>query len=107
LRGSDSKQLKTFVAYEPVQAIGTGQSADVSEVLEMHAFLKAVLVERFPEVASGAFRVLYGGSVDGENAYALLRETVVDGVLVGSASVKLNSFAEIVQAASEVLEAQS
>lgn len=98
---------KLLVAYEPVWAIGTGQSAEVPDILEMHTFIKSVLTERFREVAGTALKVLYGGSVDAENAYSLLRETVVDGVLVGGASVKLNQFNEIIQAACEVLEAQS
>lgn len=98
---------KLLVAYEPVWAIGTGQSAELPDVFEMHAFIKAVLAERFPDVNASTFRVLYGGSVDGQNAYGLMRDKLVDGVLVGSASVKLSSFSEIVEAASEVLEAQS
>lgn len=102
LRGSD----KLLVAYEPVWAIGTGRTASVSDVLEMHEFIRVILDEVFPEAGSSQTAVLYGGSVNAENAYQLLREPQVDGVLVGGASVKLNQFKEVVSAAVEVLEAQ-
>ena len=98
---------KLLIAYEPVWAIGTGQSADLSQMLEMHQWIKSVIHDRFKDIAVAQVRVLYGGSVTPENAYTFLREPLVDGVLVGGASVKLNQFNEIVQAASEVLEAQS
>ncbi len=98
---------KIFIAYEPVWAIGTGQSAEVPQMLEMHEWIKRVLHERFKEIPASQFRVLYGGSVTPDNAYQFLRESLVDGVLVGGASVKINQFNEIVEAASEVLEAQS
>jgi triosephosphate isomerase (TIM) len=103
LRGSDI----CFIAYEPVWAIGTGRSADIGDVLEMHAFIKEVLSDIFPDALAKQLRVLYGGSVNGENAYQFFREKEVDGVLVGGASVKLNQFREIVDAAAEVLEAQT
>jgi len=102
LRGGD----KLFVAYEPIWAIGSGEPASVGEVVEMHRFIDSVLTQLFPDAPEGQISVLYGGSVTGENAYGLLRETEVDGVLVGGASVKLNQFKDIVGAAAEVLEAQ-
>lgn len=101
-RGGD----KLFVAYEPIWAIGTGESATVGEVVEMHRFIRSMLIQMFPDAPEGQISILYGGSVDGENAYGLLREIEVDGVLVGGASVKLNQFKDIVGAAAEVLEAQ-
>ncbi|MBI4435442.1 triose-phosphate isomerase [Candidatus Uhrbacteria bacterium] len=100
-------QGSLFVAYEPVWAIGTNDSASVGDVIEMHRFIRSVLERIFPDAPAGQFSILYGGSVDGENAYGFLREAEVDGVLVGSASVKINQFKEIVEAAAEVLEAQS
>lgn len=97
---------KLFIAYEPVWAIGTGESCVVGEVIEMHRFIRSVLLHMFPEASPTQLAILYGGSVDGENAYGFMRESDVDGVLVGGASVKINQFKEIVQAAAEVLEAQ-
>ena len=99
LKSSD----RLLIAYEPVWAIGTGHSAELEQVLEMHEWIKAILTERFSEIRTNV-RVLYGGSVDTENAYRFLREPLVDGVLVGSASVKINQFNDIVHAASEVLD---
>ena len=97
---------RLLIAYEPLWAIGSGQAASVSEIVETHTFIRSVLQELFHERGAGQMRVLYGGSVDGENAYGFLREPQVDGVLVGSASVKINQFKDIVHAACEVLEAQ-
>lgn len=98
---------RLFVAYEPVWAIGTGVIAEVSEVIAMHEYIRTVLGELFSDVQASHLRVLYGGSVEPENAYQLLRESQVDGVLVGGASVKLNQFKDIVAAAGEVLESQA
>ncbi len=98
---------RLLVAYEPVWAIGTGKIAEVADVLTMHEFVRGVLSEIFPISDPTFMCVLYGGSVDGTNAYPFLRESQVDGLLVGGASVKLNQFKEIIEAASEVLEAQN
>jgi triosephosphate isomerase (TIM) len=97
---------KLFVAYEPIWAIGTGEAADPSDVVAVHSFIRMILQEMFPSTSDSQLSVLYGGSVGDENAYSFLREKEVDGVLVGGASVKINQFKGIVQAASEVLEAQ-
>ncbi|MEK7619763.1 MAG: triose-phosphate isomerase [Patescibacteria group bacterium] len=97
---------RLLIAYEPVWAIGAGESASVGDVIEMHRFIRSILANLFPDAPAGQMAILYGGSVDGENAYRFLRESEVDGVLVGGASVKINQFKEIVEAAAEVLEAQ-
>ncbi|TAL51037.1 triose-phosphate isomerase, partial [Patescibacteria group bacterium] len=80
-------QGRLFIAYEPVWAIGTGDSAMVGDVIEMHRFIRSVLEHLFADAPTGQCSILYGGSVVGENAYGFLREQDVDGVLVGSASV--------------------
>jgi triosephosphate isomerase len=97
---------KLFVAYEPIWAIGSGNSATVADVLEVHTFIRSLLNEFFPDAQEGQLSVLYGGSVNSDNAYGFLRESEIDGVLVGGASVKINQFKGVVQAAAEVLEAQ-
>jgi triosephosphate isomerase len=99
LRSND----RLYVAYEPVWAIGTGEACTVDNALETHAMIRDMLAKQF---SGDQLKVLYGGSVDGENAYGFLREREVDGVLVGGASVKINQFKDVVAAASEVLEAQ-
>jgi len=76
------------LAYEPVWAIGTGQTATPHQVRDTHAFIKGLL----------DVPVLYGGSVKPENAEELLSQDGVDGALVGGASLEVESFAAIVQA---------
>lgn len=96
-----------FVAYEPVWAIGTGETPTAEEIVEMHARIREVLLEMFPMAPASAFAVLYGGSVNAENAYGFLREKDVDGFLVGGASLKIHQLKEIIDAACSVLTAQS
>lgn len=92
-----------IVGYEPVWAIGNGKPATPAYAAEMHAFILRVLKELHPSF-DGRVRVVYGGSVNKENAYAFLREDAVDGLLVGSASVKLTEFSEIIQSAVDIME---
>ncbi len=97
---------EVFIAYEPVWAIGSGKMPDTGFVVEMHAFIRervSKLANRAPE----SVHVLYGGSVTDENAYLLLRESEIDGVLVGGASLKIQSFTGIIEAARDVLFAQN
>ena len=94
---------RVFVAYEPVWAIGSGTPAAPADAVAVHAALRKAFAG-----IKGADRtklsILYGGSVDDKNAYSFLRETDVDGLLVGGASVKLKQFTDIIAAASDVLE---
>jgi triosephosphate isomerase len=80
---------RLVVAYEPVWAIGTGRTATPEQVRDAHAFIKSLL-----DVS-----VLYGGSVKPDNAEELLSEEGVDGALVGGASLEVESFTAICQAA--------
>jgi len=97
---------RLIVAYEPIFAIGTGESATIEHVLMMHEAIRGIMTELLPVLSSSHVQVLYGGSVDGANAYQLLRESQVDGVLIGNASIKLTQVTEMIAAASEVLEGQ-
>ena len=85
------------VAYEPVWAIGTGVTATVEQVAEVHGFLRNRLCELQGEGAQ-ATPILYGGSVKAENAADLLGLDDVDGALVGGASLEAESFLGIVDA---------
>jgi triosephosphate isomerase len=78
------------IAYEPVWAIGTGRTATPDQAEEVHALIKRLL----------DVPVLYGGSVKPENADELLSQPDVDGALVGGASLEVESFAAICEAAS-------
>ncbi len=94
LTASDLDRI--IVAYEPVWAIGTGRTATPEQAQEMHAFIRRVFAERHSEAAADAIRVLYGGSVKPDNIAGLMKQSDIDGALVGGASLKAESFAEIV-----------
>lgn len=85
----------TVIAYEPVWAIGTGRTASVEEVAEVHTAIRAELVKRFAD--GNEFRILYGGSVKPSNAAELLALEDVDGALVGGASLKVEDFWKIIE----------
>lgn len=87
------------VAYEPVWAIGTGRVAAVEDVVAMHAAIGTRLAAIYADAAARV-RILYGGSVNGDNAGALLAAAGVGGALVGGASLTAESFMAIVAAAS-------
>ncbi|WP_353228599.1 triose-phosphate isomerase [Novosphingobium sp.] len=89
---------KLSIAYEPVWAIGTGRVAAVDDVVAMHAAIGARLHDLFGDAAD-KMRILYGGSVNGENAAALLAAPGVRGALVGGASLTADAFLPIVAAA--------
>lgn len=88
------------IAYEPVWAIGTGQTASPEEANEMHTFIRQQLSAHFGEVAANDLRILYGGSVSAGNAASLLACSDIDGALVGGASLHVRDFAAIIGAAS-------
>jgi triosephosphate isomerase (TIM) len=86
---------RTIVAYEPVWAIGTGRNATPEQAQEVHAFIR----KRLREHGAAGVRILYGGSVKGENAGALSSMEDIDGFLVGGASLSFEAFAPIIEAA--------
>ncbi|MET0250828.1 MAG: triose-phosphate isomerase [Novosphingobium sp.] len=86
------------VAYEPVWAIGTGRVAQVSDVVAMHKVIRDRLAAIYGE-AGARVRILYGGSVNAENAVGLLSAADVGGALVGGASLTADAFLPIVAAA--------
>ena len=87
------------IAYEPVWAIGTGHTASVAQVDEVHAWIRSWLKDRFGGTAGDGIRIQYGGSVKADNAADLLAIPDVDGALVGGAALKADSFIAIVKAA--------
>ena len=87
---------RIIVAYEPVWAIGTGRTATPEQAQEMHAFIRRVFADRHSSAAADALRILYGGSVKPDNIQGLMAQADIDGALVGGASLKADSFAQIV-----------
>jgi triosephosphate isomerase len=87
----DADEAEIIIAYEPVWAIGTGLTASLDDIADMHEIIRRVLPR--PEVT----RILYGGSVKAENAAQILSLADVDGALVGGASLTAESFAGIVR----------
>lgn len=87
-----------IVAYEPVWAIGTGQTATPEQAQEVHAAIRARLAAADAKLAAET-RILYGGSVKGANAAELFSMTDIDGGLIGGASLKAGDFLAICEAA--------
>tara|TARA_B100000678_G_scaffold265201_1_gene249218 strand:+ start:974 stop:1483 length:510 start_codon:yes stop_codon:yes gene_type:complete len=86
-----------LVAYEPVWAIGTGETATTDDVAEAHGILRRRLTEVRSDGFAQGVAILYGGSVKPDNAADLLAVADVDGVLVGAASLDPESFARIAE----------
>lgn len=91
------------IAYEPVWAIGTGRTATPDQAQEMHAVIRAILIEQVGQDLGVAIQILYGGSMKPENAADLLGMQDIDGGLIGGASLKAEDFAMIVRAAQELI----
>jgi triosephosphate isomerase len=93
----DERLGDVVVAYEPIWAIGTGRVATAEQAQDAIAFVRALVADRSREQAERS-RILYGGSVNAENAPELLALPDVDGALVGGASLKPDAFVAIVEA---------
>ena len=87
---------RTVIAYEPVWAIGTGRTATPEQAEQMHSYIRRLLHEKYGEEAASRVLILYGGSVKPENMAALMQKPNLDGALVGGASLKAESFIQIV-----------
>jgi triosephosphate isomerase len=94
----DAQLGDVVIAYEPIWAIGTGKNATPEQAQEAIGFVRALVADRDAEQAQRT-RILYGGSVNADNAAELLALPDVDGALVGGASLDPESFAAIVAAA--------
>jgi triosephosphate isomerase len=91
------------IAYEPIWAIGTGRTATPAQAEEAHRFIRSVLGKMFGTGAAARVRIQYGGSVKPENAQELMRQSDIDGALIGGASLDPHSFAKIIRHAEAVL----
>jgi triosephosphate isomerase len=98
LAGSLPNDFAGIIAYEPIWAIGTGQTATNADVESMHRHIRATLIAQLGQSAA-TLRILYGGSVKPENAGLLLAVPEVGGALVGGASLHPDQFLAIAAAA--------
>ncbi|NVK53290.1 MAG: triose-phosphate isomerase [Flavobacteriaceae bacterium] len=90
--------VNIVLAYEPVWAIGTGETATPEQAQEMHAFIRDVLAKKYNTVVAENTSILYGGSVKPNNAQEIFSKKDVDGGLIGGASLKVEDFTEIIKA---------
>jgi triosephosphate isomerase len=98
LKGLGEEAVERMViAYEPVWAIGTGVNATRDQAQEAHLYVRALLAKLYTRELAEAVRIQYGGSVKPDNIKELMGEPDVDGALVGGASLKAESFIEIVK----------
>ena len=86
------------LAYEPVWAIGTGETASPVQAQEMHAFIRKLIQDQYNETLAQEVAILYGGSVKPGNAQEIFSMEDVDGGLIGGASLNANDFMAIVNA---------
>ena len=95
--------VEIVIAYEPVWAIGTGRTATPAQAEEAHRFIRSVLSKMFGTGPAERVRIQYGGSVKPDNAQELLRQSDIDGALIGGASLDPHGFAKIIRHAEAVL----
>ena len=89
-----SDQSKIVIAYEPVWAIGTGKTANLQDIANVHGFIRAIL-NKILGTKQNTIKILYGGSVNNENAPSILNLPDVNGALVGGASLNPKKFIDI------------
>jgi triosephosphate isomerase len=98
LQGLGTDEIdRLTIAYEPVWAIGTGKTATTDQAQEVHQFIRVQIQTAYGNSIADALRILYGGSVKGDNIAGLMAMDDIDGALVGGASLEAESFAAIVR----------
>jgi triosephosphate isomerase len=95
----EAAMADVVIAYEPVWAIGTGQTATPEQAQAAHAHLRTWLAARYNPAVAQATRILYGGSMKPDNAATLMQQPDIDGGLIGGASLKSKDFLAIAEAA--------
>jgi triosephosphate isomerase len=94
IKDKDWEQI--ILAYEPVWAIGTGETASPEQAQEMHRFIRETVRQRYQSTIAEEVSILYGGSVKPDNAKEIFSKPDVDGGLIGGAALKASDFAAIV-----------
>ena len=89
---------KVVIAYEPVWAIGTGETASPEQVQEIHAHIRSLIAAKYGQEVADEISILYGGSVKPDNAKEIFSKPDVDGGLIGGAALKIEDFTAIIKA---------
>lgn len=95
---------ETMIAYEPIWAIGTGETATPEQAQEMLAFIRSLVEQKFDAESALNTYILYGGSCNANNALVLFNQPDIDGGLIGGASLKTTDFIKIIEAAETVIK---
>lgn len=104
LKGLAGDELyRVIIAYEPIWAIGTGETATPVQAQNMHSFIRRYLSEMYSATVADEVSILYGGSVKPSNARDLFGQPDIDGALIGGASIVKDSFLDIIQVGEEIL----
>ena len=93
---------KVVIAYEPVWAIGTGKTATKEQAQDMHAFIRKIISQHFGDNVADKISILYGGSCKPSNAHEIFSQKDIDGGLIGGASLKSDSFLELINIINEI-----
>jgi len=96
-RADQMMPITTILAYEPVWAIGTGKTATPEQAEEVHQFIRLWIEKTFNSGTAAQVRILYGGSVKPDNVKTLMSAPNIDGALVGGASLKGDSFVQLIR----------
>ncbi len=89
---------KVVIAYEPVWAIGTGETATPEQAQEIHAHIRGLIAAKYGKEVADEVSILYGGSVKPENAKEIFSQPDIDGGLIGGAALKVEDFSKIIEA---------
>ncbi|TWP22818.1 triose-phosphate isomerase [Apibacter muscae] len=93
---------KVVIAYEPVWAIGTGETATPEQAQEIHAYIRSLIAEKYGKEIADEISILYGGSVKPANAKEIFSKPDVDGGLIGGASLNIKDFGALIQTYSDL-----
>lgn len=93
---------KVIIAYEPIWAIGTEKACEENEVMTVALFIKKLISRLYNKKAASNIRIIYGGSVDSKNAPDYLRESKMQGLLVGGASLNSKEFIKIIKSLNSI-----
>jgi triosephosphate isomerase len=93
------EMIQTVVAYEPIWAIGTGKTSSAEDANEVIGYIRQLIADQYDQLTANQVRIQYGGSVKPENIAGFMKQTDIDGALVGGASLQPESFLALVKGA--------